>query len=1237
MLLAVSAFLLAMTGFVSLPVQAIDIADAPMFSRIQPPPADIMVVLDDSGSMAFEILVRGTYDGRYPNPDQKQPEQDGYCFVFDEMGDNVYDDELRYMREEGRKYWQSQWYETNVMWYNPAITYTPWAKTADLNFGNANPNLPRAHPHPDINADTLDLDETSLTVDGVTVNHARYYIKDGDTVYLVLLKEGDIEYYKLMGTTTGTIGTDLAEKVSALASVDIESTDLSNIWPQRKDCGDDPETVETCDYGDERQNFANWFTYYRRREYTAKAALGQVIKRVEAVRVAIYGINERIVMPLYPVKATIDDVLQDQSDTLLNELYRFQSRGGTPLKEAVETVGEFFKNNSKKLANVNGDSPFPKEGAACQQVFTIVMTDGFYSDTGYNANANGADNNDGPPYEDDYNDTLADIARYYYKTDLSLEPDLVPTNPFDNNRQQHMVTYGVAFGVVGTLDPADYELDATSDDYMKHKVSGDYIEWPEVTGVRKPESIDDLWHAAVNGHGEFLNAANPQELIDALLALTESIIARLESSAASVAINGDQLYAQVSDDIRVFQSSYSNTNDEWKGDVKAYGIKTLDDKVVVGGEVWSAADRLKVKSPAARNILSYDPVSASGIEFTVAGLTAAQEAEFAPYVVADMVAYIRGEEKDGYRPRTAKLGDIVHSAPVFNGDVVFVGANDGMLHAFNAKPPSGGTDPLEGEEIFAYIPDLVLGNLKYLADTAYVHRYYVDLTPVVKRGEALLADSGLQTLLVGGLGKGGKGFFGLDVSNPYAMTSAKVKWEFPKAATAAAHKADMGFSFGRPVIATSYHSTQKWIVIAANGYNSENGTSVLFILNPKDGTVIRKIVAGSGPDNGLSTPVAVDVNLDNIVDFVYAGDLKGNLWKFDLRSTNPSEWDVAYKDGGVATPLFIARGPESDADDAVQSITAKPDVMLHPTKPGYMVCFGTGKFLGDSDVQDRTINTLYGIWDYGDPVFQFPGGWSEPRDPEEFLGEFLTRDDGTTSKQLDNQHYRIKLLKQEATDYKFDFGGEDVYLRVLTNNQPVWVTKPDADGGSQLPNPSDADPNNAGWYFDLTTTMFPDGERVVSDLILRDGKLLVIGFNPEDSRCSRGGNSFFMEINANTGGSFDSAIFDIGDDQEIGGGSIEEGGDYINIGTPEDPIYVPPSGIMFVGQLQPPAIMVNDPPPPPPCKGDDCCDDPPCNEPPPPPPCEEVKIFSSSTGKMPILTEVCASLGVLYWKEMQQE
>ena len=1240
--ITIFAALFVGVGLGSLPATAVDIADAPMFTRIQPPPADIMVVLDDSGSMAFEILVRGTYDGRYPNPDQAEPEQDGYCFVFDEMGDNVYTDELRYMREAGRLYWQSQWYGTNVMWYNPHLTYTPWAKTADHDFGDSNPNFPRAHPHPAIPAQTLDLDATSFTVDGIEVNHAHYYLKIDDTIYLVLIKEGSIEYYAV-----GTTGDGLAAKTSSLTSISA----ISAIRPKRKECGSDPDTEDLCSYAEERQNFANWFTYYRRREYTAKAALGQVIKNMEAVRVAIYGINERIVMPLYPVKATINELYDDQSDTLLNELYRFQSRGGTPLKEALQTVGEFFKDNQASLAGESGDVPFPSDGGACQQVYTIVMTDGFYSDTGYDARANGADNDDGAPYADSDNDTLADIAMYYYENDLSPYADQVPTNKFDKAEHQHMVTYGVAFGVVGTLDPDDYELDATSEDYMKHKSTSDYIVWPNVTGVRQPESIDDLWHAAVNGRGEFLSAANPQELIDALQTLMDSIASRLEGSAASASVNGDQLYARVSDEVRVFQSSYSNLNEEWTGDVKAYKVNTETGEVLVSDPVWSAAEALQTQSAAERKILSYDPAKDQGIDFTVGGLTEAQEAEFAPYDAADMVAYIRGQEVDGYRIRSQKLGDIVHSAPVFMDNVVYVGANDGMLHAFNAAPPAGGGDPRLGEEIFAYVPDLVLGNLKHLADTGYVHRYYVDLTPVVKQGQGIFGGTELDTLLVGGLGKGGRGYFALDVTQPGSVKKGDVKWEFPKATTAAADIADMGYSFARPVIARSYHATVKWMVIAANGYNSPGdtglgipaGRSVLFVLNPSDGTVLKKIVADTGPDNGLSTPVAIDVNLDQTVDFVYAGDLKGNLWKFNLRSSNPDDWDVAYKDGATNEPLFIARGPESDSIEAVQPITAKPDVMLHPTKPGYMVCFGTGKFLGDSDVNDRTINTIYGIWDYGDPAFQFSGGWSAEPDPTEYLGAFLTRAAGSTSKQLSNQHYRVKLLKQTATDLNYDFGGGDVTVRVITNNVPEWKTQPDSSG--QLPNPSDTEPNNAGWYLDLTTTMFPDGERVVSDVLLREGKLLVIGFNPQDSRCSRGGNSFFMEFNAGSGARTVGAVFDIDDDGSVGGGTIEDPGDYVNIGTPGDPIFIPPSGVMFPGQLQPPAILRFDPPPPPeppdcedpPCgddDDDDDCPDPPCPE--PPRKCMEVKIFSGTEGVDELL-ETCSSLGVFYWKEIQQE
>ena len=957
-------------------------------------------------------------------------------------------------------------------------------------------------------------------------------------------------------------------------------------------------------------------------------------------------------MPLYPVKATINEVYSDESDTLLNELYRFQSRGGTPLKEAVQTVGEFFKDNKSSLAGKSGDVPFPSDGGACQQCFTIVMTDGFYSDNNFNAVANGADNDDGPPYADKEVDYLADIAMYYYENDLSPYADQVPTNKFDDAEHQHMVTYGVAFGVVGTLDPADYELDATSEDYMKHKVSGDYVDWPVVPDRRQPESIDDLWHAAVNGRGEFLSAANPQELIDALQTLMDSIASRLKGSSASAAVNGDQLYARVSDEVRVFQSSYSNLNEEWTGDVKAYKVDTATGEVLVANPEWSAAEALQTKSATARKILSYDPVADQGIDFTESGLTDAQKALFAPYDVADFLAYIRGEEIDGFRKRSQKLADIVHSAPVFNENVVYVGGNDGMLHAFNAKPPSGGGDFQLGEEIFAYIPDMVMDNLKYLADTAYSHRYYVDLTPVVMQGKGIFGGTAIKTMLVGGLGKGGKGFFGLDITNPGAITKTEVKWEFPKPTTAAADIADMGFSFGKPVIAQSYHDTIKWMVIAANGYNSPGdtdlgipaGRSVLFVLNPSDGTVIKKIVADTGPDNGLSTPVAVDVNIDRIADFVYAGDLKGNLWKFDLRSPNPDDWDVAYKDGDNNKPLFTARGPESDPAEAIQPITAKPDVMLHPIKPGYMVCFGTGKFLGDNDVQDRTINTIYGIWDYGDQAFQFPGGWSGGPDPEEYLGSFLTRSAGATSKQLSNQHYRVKLLKQTATDLNFDFGAGSRTIRVITNNDPEWITQPDDAG--QLPNPSDTEPNNAGWYLDLTTSMFPDGERVVSDVILREGKLLVIGFNPEDTRCSRGGNSFFMEFNAGSGARTTEAIFDVDDDDSVRGGTIEDPGDYMNVGTPEDPIWVAPSGVMFTGQLQPPAILRFDlPPPPEPPHGDDDddsgddddddddCPNPPC---PPPPKCVEVKIFSGTEG-IDELLETCTSLGVVYWKEMQQQ
>ncbi|UCE54273.1 MAG: PQQ-binding-like beta-propeller repeat protein [Desulfobacterales bacterium] len=1196
LLIAFFSAWLCMAYFGGKPTQAeVDIADAPMFTRIQPPPANIMILLDDSSSMNFSVLIRGFYDGRYPNPNQEKPGEDGYGYVFDNLGDSVYTGEAFYFGQEGRKYWKSQWHEINIIYYNPNLTYEPWPNYGKLTFENADIEHARAHPVIDT-GNTFDLDGKSFSASGIDVKHAHYFVKYGDGVYMVVIDGDDkgIKYY-----TVGVTGTGLAEKVDTLSLIDPP-----------------PDGIVTGrTYAEERQNFANWYTYNRRREYMAKAAIAKVIKSLKEVRVGILGINGKIKVPLKPVKATINGESKDESDILLEKLYGFQSKGDTPLKEGLETVGEYYKENDGNLAGVSGEVPYPADGGACQQSYVMVMTDGYYSDPNFNAKAKNADADNGEPYADSYSNTLADIAMYYYENDISDYPDQHPTSKSDNAEHQHMVTYAAAFGVTGTLNPADYELGPTNPDFLKHKDSNDYVIWPEVLGVRKPESIDDLWHAAINGRGELLNAGNPQELVDTLAARIQSISKQQRGSAASVSINGDPLYAQVFDQIRIFQSSYSNYNDEWTGDVRAYRLDAHTGEVVVDNPEWSAAEVLKKKDPDQRTIVSYNEENV-GILFVESQLTNYQKNALDPDLTdrTNMIAYIRGQEIDGYRSRSQKLGDIVHSAPVFHNDTIYVGANDGMLHAFNAKAPAGGGDPQLGEEIFAYIPNLVFGNLKLLADTAYAHKYFVDLTPVVKEGRGLFGRTEIKTILVGGLGKGGKGYFALDITESMSMTTDKVKWEFPKADTPAIHIDDIGYSFSRPVIAQSYHNTYKWIVIVGNGYSSKNGKSVLFILDPSDGTVITKIRAGAGPDNGLSTPTAVDVNLDDKVDFVYAGDLKGNLWKFDLTSNNLSDWDVAYKDHiGDPQPLFIARGPEENADEAIQPITAKPDVMLHPKEAGYLVCFGTGKFLGDSDYSDRTTQSIYGIWDYGDRVYQIGTGWSHD-DDREYLGQINNRNIDLDIKQFSNQVKFVKLLKQERSDRIVGIDGTQIFVRILSNEIPIWLTEKDS--GGQLPNPSSLQLNHVGWYFDLS-----EGERVISDVLIRDGKLIATGFIPDDSRCGHSGNSFFMEINATTGGRFAEAIFDLNDDGSVDDDDAARTGDYVNIGLSDDAVWVPPSGILLPGNIQTPVIIGLGP------GSSHNHDD---ND------CVEVKITTSSTGKMPSLIETCANLGVVYWKEIQQ-
>jgi type IV pilus assembly protein PilY1 len=1159
----------------------VDLADVPMFTKINPPPTNLMILQDDSGSMTFEILFRGGYDGQFPNPDSSVTE--GFCYVFDDMGDGYnIDDSWRQLGKKGREYWRSQWHEVNVVYYNPANDYAPWPNHAGQTFLPANIDKPLVHP---LQTKTLDLDRESFTVDldndgdgsadgKLKIPWAHYFVRalNGNN-YLVVMKSGTISYYTF--TTDGEDAPN--DKIETLTPVAVVPDDIAR------------------DYDDDRQNFANWFSYHRRREFVAKAAIARVIHDLEGVRVGILGINNRIIVPLKPV---IGGELKDETDSLIETLYAYKSSGGTPLKRGLERVGEYYRVNDGDLQGQKGDVPYPADGGACQQSFTIIVTDGYYSDKNHTFDGNIDGSNSDPykewgggsqPYEDDYKDTLADMAMYFYATDLSTMDDKVPTNKWDKAAHQHMVTFAVAFGVSGTLNPQDYEDDRTSEHYMKYiendepRVYGDYVVWPEVTANRQAQSIDDLWHATVNGRGVFVNAGQPQKLKEGLLQIIKDIKERQPTSGASVSVNGDWLFGKIGPDVLIFQGSYSYIDDEWAGEVSAYRLDEISGQVITDPPEWLASEKLQAKAWDTRNILTYNG-STSGLPFTYADLT--DEHKLKLGVDAESVVnFIRGKDPDSSGNRSNMLGDIVHSSPVFIDDVVYVGANDGMLHAFKAS---------DGTELFAYVPNLVFDYLSELADPDYEHRFYVDLTPTVKKGEKLLGGSGSETILVGGLGKGGKGYFALDITNSNSMTPDDVLWEFPKETADQTDKDDMGYSFSKPVVVRSYDTAHPWIVIFGNGYNSSpDGNSVLFILDAKTGDLIKKIEAGSGPDNGLSSPIAVDVDFDDIVDFVYAGDLRGNLWKFDLTRIKKSDREVAYKNGVAGVPLFTAIDPDGNR----QPITSKPDVMFHPEQHGLIVCFGTGKFLGTDDFSNIQLQTIYGIWDYGDRAFQPGDGWSED-DNKEYLGAFNPQ----ATAQLSNQPATVKLLKQVASELKVGSGEDEVIVRILTDEEPKWETTPDPDSDKQLPDPTGLVPNDAGWYLDLDVYT---GERVVSDVILRDGILIVIGFIPEQTFCGAGGESVFMELNAFTGGQLAGVQFDVHDD-----GSVGED-DYVEIEVNGEMIKVPPSGIKLAGNIQPPAIIkLNDK--------------------------TEKKYLSSSGGGIVEIAERAVKTGIAYWMEIRQ-
>jgi len=346
------------------------------------------------------------------------------------------------------------------------------------------------------------------------------------------------------------------------------------------------------------------------------------------------------------------------------------------------------------------------------------------------------------------------------------------------------------------------------------------------------------------------------------------------------------------------------------------------------------------------------------------------------------------------------LGALIHTRPIFVGPpregypfdnytgvfardlanrtpVVYAGANDGLLHAFNAAT---------GEEIFAYAPSMVLGNLPDYAgsvpnptppperdddkdkkknqpeptppDTEPLLVYTVD--GPLNAGDVQI-NGQWRTVLAGGLGAGGRGYFALDVTNPAqtAITetdaSRMLLWEFTPA-----DDADIGYSYSRVSIVRLNDNARTWAAVFGNGYSSAGGRAVLYIVDVATGRLIKKLVAdnASGSPNGLSSPTLVDINTDYAVDYAYAGDLNGNVWKFDLSGNAPDQWRVDFE----GQPLFTARATGNGA----QSITTAPAASFHPLR-GLLVTVATGRLLVDADLESGP-DSVYGLWDDGIPI-----------------------------------------------------------------------------------------------------------------------------------------------------------------------------------------------------------------------------------------------------------------------------
>ncbi|WP_226666317.1 pilus assembly protein [Microbulbifer aggregans] len=828
--------------------------------------------------------------------------------------------------------------------------------------------------------------------------------------------------------------------------------------------------------------------------------------------------------------------------SLISAISEVSANGGTPLGETFEDVGRYFisgyddqelaykkKNwdDSITTASKRGDEIFSSEpdwgdvskpvsgvdGAAiqyyCQKSFMVALTDGDPTSDG---------DVDGDLSEFDYacegvsgcttgnNDSMDDVVKALY--DIDLRPDLKEPNqtPVKNNIASYMIGFA-------NSNLSNSEVLINSGCFGSGHHEGD--------GSCDSGSSSDYVYSANN-------ASELKVTFNRIINKVHAIV----GSSSSVAFNstsletGSALYAAKFD------------SGDWSGELSALTINS--DGSISSTSSWEAADILdQGDDVSGRILLTYK--DGGGVPFTTVDtaldfdgaesdteldlkINTSTGSKVEDDLAAERLAYLRGDRSneggsvDQFRARSSRLGDIVNSTPVYVGapagswdradfpesdsyaqfksdkssrtPMVYVGANDGFLHGFNASA----TGANAGKELIGYSPAVLTSSeeglgLHALTSQLYQHKYYVDGTPTVVDAYIESGDTAAwKSILVGGLGGGGKGYFALDVTNPSLFSEDNagdiVLWEFTSSSNE-----NLGYTFSRPQIGRM--SNGKWAAVFGNGYDSETGDAGLFIvyLDGSGHVYLPTNIGTQAIKNGLSTPAIVDADLNGTIDRIYAGDLFGNMWVFDVETDE--KWSAGAQSGTVIK-LFSSGQPITGAP-----LVARNTANESGAVPNLLVTFGTGQYLTGADTADASAGGFYAVSDNGQT--------------------------GLTANNLE-----IRTLGERTV--------EGVTHRTLSGNAIDWSSK----AGWYIPLQTGV--NTDG------------GERVVTRPDLLRNILFFNTLIPTGEVCSAGGYGWLMSVDVRTGLAPEKyAIYDGNGDGTIDSADMGLIGSMVSEGIPNKP------------------------------------------------------------------------------------